>query len=216
MTSGNEDWELWLRLYRAGWDQVSVPEVLFKYRKHGVSMSVTTESGFEEGRRMVRDRNPELYEIESLRDLKRRWYPLLTIIGTENLTVEDAEVVPTPDRLGDTWGKYVVDARDGVDLDTDTLLRLAELLEANPNAAVARTTGEPPLTMLRRWNLHDSEATPTEVVVLDLPATGPNKLRKGTFPRDGWATPKSVSGSDVPVQRQRPEERGTMPNPEQW
>ena len=60
MTSGNEDWELWLRLTGAGWGQVRLEEPLFLYRKHGVSMSVTTEARFEQGRRMVRDRNPEL------------------------------------------------------------------------------------------------------------------------------------------------------------
>jgi O-antigen biosynthesis protein len=61
MTSGNEDWELWLRLQEAGWGQVQVPLPLFRYRKHGVSMSVATEARFEEGRRMVRDRHPSLY-----------------------------------------------------------------------------------------------------------------------------------------------------------
>src|SRR5690606_38104701 len=28
MTLGNEDWEMWLRLMEAGWDQVLVPRVL--------------------------------------------------------------------------------------------------------------------------------------------------------------------------------------------
>jgi hypothetical protein len=217
MTSGNEDWELWLRLNQAGWSQVSVPEPLFKYRKHGVSMSVTTESHFEEGRRMVRDRHPDLYETGWLHGLKKRWYPLLTVVGATDSIPDDAEIVPTPGGLADTWGKYVVDIRGAVGHDADTLQGLAALLEANPNAATARTTGEPPLVMLRRWNLHDPEATPSEEeVLLDRPATGPNKPRKGTLPRDGWFTPESVLDSEIPIQRQRPEEAGTPPHAEKW
>ncbi|MDP9023296.1 MAG: glycosyltransferase, partial [Actinomycetota bacterium] len=34
MREGNEDWDLWLRLLSAGWDQVQVREPLFRYRKH--------------------------------------------------------------------------------------------------------------------------------------------------------------------------------------
>jgi len=126
MTSGNEDWELWLRLMDGGWDQVSVPEPLFKYRKHGVSMSVTTEARFEEGRIMVRDRHPDLYEIGRFRDLKQQWYPLLTIIGVADSIPDEAELVTTPDGLTDTWGKYVVDIRGARGLEPDTLPRLAD------------------------------------------------------------------------------------------
>ena len=215
MTSGNEDWELWLRMSEAGWDQVSVPEPLFRYRKHGVSMSVTTEARFEDGRRMVRDRHQDLYKSEKLRELKQRWYPLLTIVGSVDPTPDDAEMVATPDLLVDTWGKYVIDVRNAVGLEPDTLTRLAELLEEDPDAAVARTTGSPPLTMLRRWNIHDPEASPTGELELDHPAAG-SALPGETMSRGGWATPESARTGDVPVQRQRPEELGTLPDPENW
>ncbi|MGH8951637.1 MAG: glycosyltransferase family 2 protein, partial [Acidimicrobiia bacterium] len=117
MTSGNEDWEMWLRLTGAGWGQVRVEEPLFLYRKHGVSMSVTTEARFEQGRRMVRDRNQQLYEKEALKATRRDWYPLLTIVGSSNPLPEDAELVPALDGLSDTWGKYVIDLR-GVEKQT--------------------------------------------------------------------------------------------------
>ena len=216
MTAGNEDWDLWLRLMEAGWDQVSVPEPLFKYRKHGVSMSVTTEARFEEGRRMLRDRHPDLYEIGRFGDLKQQWYPLLTIVGVADSIPNEAELVTTPDGLTDTWGKYVVDIRGSRGLEPDTLPRLADLLERNPDIAVARTNGDPPLTMLRRWNLHDPEATPAGELVLDHLATGPPAPQSGLLHRDGWTTPHAARMPGVPVQRQRPEEAGTMPNPEEW
>jgi GT2 family glycosyltransferase/glycosyltransferase involved in cell wall biosynthesis len=217
MTSGNEDWEMWLRLTKAGWGQVRLEEPLFLYRRHGVSMSVATESRFEEGRRMVRDRNPDLYEREALQTTRHAWYPLLTIVGSSNPLPENAELVPTPDGLADTWGKYVVDLR-GVEGQTSwsTLVALADMLEADPRAAVARTIGDPPLSMIRRWSLHDPDAEPSNEVTLDDPSTGPPSLTAGSMPRPGWVVPESAGSSDIPVQRQRPEESAALPDPGRW
>ncbi len=218
MISGNEDWELWLRLTAAGWGQTRVEEPLFRYRKHGVSMSVTTESRFEQGRRMVRDRNQPLYEKETMKEARLRWYPLLTIIGEVNPLPENAELAPDPSGLARTWGKYVVDIR-GVENQTtwSTLLEMADTLEANGQAAIARTSGEPPLTMIRRWNLHDPDAEPAgEVTLVDLSAGSATALEPGSFPRSGWVVPSGVRAMDVPVQRQRPEETAALPDPGRW
>jgi glycosyltransferase involved in cell wall biosynthesis/GT2 family glycosyltransferase len=218
MTSGNEDWELWLRLTGAGWGQVRVEEPLFWYRKHGVSMSVTTESRFEQGRRMVRDRNQALYEKEAMRAARLRWYPLLTIIGKTNPLPENAELVDSPEGLGRTWGKYVIDIRR-VESDTtwSTLLEMADTLEANPQAAIARTSGDPPLTMIRRWSLHDPDAEPAGDVVLDDMTIGPaTALSPGSLPRPGWVVPDGVRDLEIPVQRQRPEESAALPEPARW
>ncbi len=217
MTSGNEDWEMWLRLTAAGWGQVRVEEPLFRYRKHGVSMSVTTEGRFEEGRRMVRDRNPVLYTPDAMREARRRWYPLVTIIGSSNPLPEDAELVASVDDLHDTWGKYVVDLR-GVedDIPPALLLRLAGLLEDNPNIAVASTSGDPPLSMVRRWSVHDSKAEPTGQIVLDSLETGAPRLEPGSVPRPGWFVPQSALAEGVSIQRQHPEESAVIPDPWRW
>jgi glycosyltransferase involved in cell wall biosynthesis len=217
MTSGNEDWELWLRLSAAGWGQVRLEEPLFRYRRHGVSMSVSTESRFEAGRRMVRDRNPGLYEREALEAARRAWYPLLTIVGSSNPLPENAELVATEDDLGATWGKYVVDLR-GFEAGTtwSTLVAMTDILEADPRAAMARTTGEPPLRVLRRWSLHDPDAEPQAEVILDDPSTGPPALLPGSIPRPGWAVPAGLRSSDIPIQRQRPEESAALPDPSRW
>jgi glycosyltransferase involved in cell wall biosynthesis/GT2 family glycosyltransferase len=218
MTSGNEDWELWLRLTGAGWGQVRVEEPLFSYRKHGVSMSVATEARFEQGRRMVRDRNQAMYEKDALRKARLEWYPLLTIIGEANPLPENAELVHDTADLATTWGKYVVDIR-GVEEETtwSTLLEMADTLEANDQGAIARTSGEPPLTMIRRWSLHDIDAEPAgEVTLEDMSAGPPDPFMPGSLPRPGWVVPESVRGGDVPVQRQRPEESAAIPDPGQW
>ena len=217
MTSGNEDWEMWLRLTGAGWDQVRVEEPLFRYRKHGVSMSVTTEGRFEQGRRMMRDRNPGLYHHAALVECRHRWYPLFTIVGAENPLPDHAELVSSLDDMGDTWGKYVVDLR-GVEADTppSLLLQLADLLEANPRVAVACTSGDPPLSIIRRWNLHDPQAEPTGQVVLDDPTAGSPLLAAGSMPRPGWFVPESALEAGVQVQRQHPEESAVMPDPGRW
>jgi GT2 family glycosyltransferase len=218
MTSGNEDWEMWLRLTGAGWGQVRVEEPLFWYRKHGVSMSVTTEARFEQGRRMVRDRNQALYEKETMKKTRLDWYPLLTIIGGSNLLPENAELVETTEDLDKTWGKYVVDIR-GVEKETtwSTLLEMADTLEANPQAATARTSGVPPLIMIRRWSLHDPDAEPAGEIELDDRSPGPgNALTPGELPRPGWVVPDEVRATDLPVQRQRPEETAALPDPSRW
>jgi hypothetical protein len=217
MTSGNEDWELWLRLQKAGWGQVEVPHPLFRYRKHGVSMSVETEARFEEGRRMVRDRHPDIYATASLADSKRRWYPSVTVIGPPDTPVPaDAELIESPDRLGSTWGKYVVDLRGAHGATPDVVERLAAALEAAPSAALARTTGEPPLTCVRRWNLHDPGADPAGELVIDHPASGGSVLPLGAFPREGWTVPAEARSAGVPVRRQRPEESALLPDPGAW
>jgi hypothetical protein len=180
-------------------------------------MSVSTESRFEAGRRMVRDRNPGLYEREALEAARRAWYPLLTIVGSSNPLPENAELVATEDDLGATWGKYVVDLR-GFEVGTtwSTLVAMTDILEADPRAAMARTTGEPPLTVLRRWSLHDPDAEPQAEVIIDDPSTGPPGLLPGSVPRPGWAVPASLGSSDIPIQRQRPEESAALPDPSRW
>ncbi|MFQ5524509.1 MAG: glycosyltransferase family 2 protein, partial [Acidimicrobiia bacterium] len=212
MTAGNEDWELWIRLLEAGWSQVQVPEVLFRYRKHGVSMSVDTEARFEEGRRAVRDRHPELYG--SLGEWKARWYPLVTVVADTPVEGVDIETVGTTEELASSWGKYVVDAR-GVEVSAEVLMVLAEALEENPEAARARTAGTPPLVMVRRWNLHDPEASPTGEVVVDHPQAGPETSLPEHVEREGWTVPKGLE-EPIPVQRQRPEEPGSLPDPPTW
>ncbi len=217
MTSGNEDWELWLRLTGAGWGQVRLEEPLFLYRKHGVSMSVTTEARFEHGRRMVRDRNPELYEREAMRATRHEWYPLLTIVGDSNPLPEDAELISTTEGLADSWGKYIVDLT-GVEKQTSwsTLRELADALEADPRASVARSIGDPPLSMIRRWSLHDIDAEPSNEITLDDLSPGPPPPPPGSMPRPGWVVPVSIRDSDIPVQRQRPEESAAEPDPSRW
>lgn len=103
MTEGNEDWDLWLKLLSAGWDQVEVHEPLFRYRKHGVSMSVETEARFEQARRRMPARHPELYR--RARELKARWYPWISVVveggGHDDLVQQDfgdLEVLPVGPR----------------------------------------------------------------------------------------------------------------------
>jgi hypothetical protein len=159
-----------------------------------------------------------LYEKEAMRAARLEWYPLLTIIGDTNPLPENAELVDGPDGLSRTWGKYVVDIR-GVESSVtwSTLLEMADTLEANPQAASARTSGDPPLAMIRRWCLHDSDAEPVGEITLDDLSTGPAlTMVPGSLPRPGWVVPEAVRAGQVPVQRQRPEESAALPEPARW
>ena len=166
---------------------------------------------------MVRDRNPALFMRQALGEARRRWYPLLTVVGATNPVGDDAELVTGTDDLATSWGKYVVDLRGFEDrISGSVLLQLADLLETNPEVAFARTSADPPLAMVRRWNLHDPEAAPDgEVVLLDQ-TIGPQPLQPGSLPRPGWFVPDEVAEAELPVQRQRPEESAIMPDPERW
>jgi glycosyltransferase involved in cell wall biosynthesis len=101
MLAGNEDWELWVRLQEAGWGQVKLEEPLFRYRKHGVSMSVETEARFEEARIELARRHPRVYRREALARVKARHYPWVTVLAGPNAdiarlarqTIVDAEVI---------------------------------------------------------------------------------------------------------------------------
>ncbi|MEX0865178.1 MAG: glycosyltransferase [Acidimicrobiia bacterium] len=216
MTLGNEDWELWLRLMSGRWGQVQVPDALFRYRKHGVSMSVSTEARFEEGRRLVRDRHLHLYQTDRLQRFKRRWYPLVTVLADRPGEEDDREYVSGVEELGAGWGKYVIDVR-GVDPEpVATIAALADALESQPKAARAVTAGLPPLVMVRRWNLHDRGATPDRAVVIEDPLVGPEPTVPDHLPRAGWEVPPHLTDSGVAVQRQPPEEDGRLPHADSW
>ena len=101
LARGSEDWDLWVRLSAAGLGQSVVHEPLFRYRRHGVTMSVAKESQFEALRAQLRAENPDAYAPERVRALKAEHYPWLSIIVSsaadlaviDGQSVDDAELV---------------------------------------------------------------------------------------------------------------------------
>ncbi|NNL12292.1 MAG: glycosyltransferase [Acidimicrobiia bacterium] len=113
---GNEDWDLWIRFFEAGWDQVEVPRALFRYRQHGISMSVSTEARFEEARLEIARSHPALYDRTALREMKARWYPWVSVVIDdrsdlsllEAQTLDDLEIVtvgPANPAIGEVSGR---------------------------------------------------------------------------------------------------------------
>ncbi len=99
MVNGNEDWELWVRLLLAGWLQVEVRQVLFRYRRLGTSMSTRTEARFEAGRMEIAARHRHAYGADALVTMKRGWYPVVSLIATPTISgleghdLDDCEVI---------------------------------------------------------------------------------------------------------------------------
>ncbi len=101
MLAGNEDWDLWLRFLENGWGTVEVPRPLFRYRRHGISMSVETEARFEAAREEMIAAHRGLYEPKAVKQLKSEWYPWVSVVtspdsDTESLgtqELDDLEVV---------------------------------------------------------------------------------------------------------------------------
>jgi len=206
MVSGNEDWELWVRLAIAGWSAVDVPEPLFRYRKHGVSMSVDTEARYEEGRGAVVARNREEYRAEGLAALKAIHYPLVSVVGDEPVgqSLTDCETVA---KAAAARGKYLIAWQDVSGADANYLSDMAAALEARPDCGVAVAQSGP--SLVRRWSYHDPDA-PAGTVTVDVSARGGADLRPGTAADPRWEVPAELLG--LPVQRQRPEVTGTLPD----
>ena len=106
-------------------------------------------------------------------------------------------------------GKFVVRWSGVAGVADDTLARLAERLETDPNAGAARTDDPEPLVVVRRWSLLDPGA-PSTVATVDTPGSATAPLAPGQFPDPDWTFPDFID--DVPVQRQRPEEEGHIPS----
>jgi glycosyltransferase involved in cell wall biosynthesis len=73
MKDGCEDWEFWIRLGKHSWFGKLLPEPLFNYRKHGESMVSKTELKYNEILQYIRNKHKDLYEKESLRQIKKIW-----------------------------------------------------------------------------------------------------------------------------------------------
>lgn len=215
MRSGNEDWDLWIRLSAAGFSSVQVREPLFRYRKHGVSMSVETESRYEDALDDRTARLPDVYSHRVLEAHKSEFYPLVTILHADPITgTHDPDIqlvaagASIEDALDSVRGKYVVWLPPGATVDTEALTRLCEALEADDDAGAASTAGKPPVTVVRAWSLFDP-AAPARVIATDLPGRASASLAPGSFPRAAWQVPTEIRG--IPVDRQRPEESGVIP-----
>jgi len=207
MTHGNEDWDIWLRFQEAGWSNVQIREPLYRYRKHGISMSVDTEADFEQGRERIKQRHPMLYDPTTIRHNKAAHFPLLSVVapsdagGDDAFGPNDVEIVDGAmsrcDAIGAANGKYVIfwNGRPA-----DSVWNLVDRLERDPDLGAVTDGGE---TVYRRWELVDSDTG------LDLGGvSAPQRC-----PEDGWivAGEVIVAGRALPVVRQRPEEEGRLP-----
>ena len=240
MRHGNEDWELWIRLVRAGWDVVEVPEVLFRYRKHGISMSVETEARFEQGRAEIVAKHRDLYASEHLAELKQIHYPQVSIVtdawGETMLLaaqdLADAEVIV----VGDTAGAW-----EDVAARHDWRLRIAPGIDEAADMAhgkcvvrwsdVAATIPSTLASLADRLEADPRLGAavtddPDPIVMVRrwslLDPDAPAALATVDVPGSGrnqWSTGQfpnpdwifPATIDGVPVQRQRPEEEGRIP-----
>ncbi|MGI9584505.1 MAG: glycosyltransferase, partial [Acidimicrobiia bacterium] len=137
MLSGNEDWDLWIRLMRSGYGAVQVRQPLFRYRKHGVSMSVETEARYEAALEGLATRLGESYESDAILSLKREEYPLVTVIspgGSVDIGTDDVQALMAaeddiPGVINDVRGKYVVWLPDDAAADDGVVVELCRVLE---------------------------------------------------------------------------------------
>jgi glycosyltransferase involved in cell wall biosynthesis len=219
MRSGNEDWDLWIRLMAAGYGAVQVREPLFRYRKHGVSMSVETESRHEDALLDRVRRLPELYDREHVVRLKTEWYPLLSVVlegedRTDRFRSESTEVIPIDDEqlgraLDEVTGKYVALLTKNSDTGVDQLVEMCRHLEGHPDLGAVDSAMSDGVRVVRAWSLFDP-AGPDGVDVLEVGGSADRRLEPGSFPRPEWIVPNRIEG--VPVLRQRPEEAGFIPD----
>jgi glycosyltransferase involved in cell wall biosynthesis len=222
LRSGNEDWDLWIRL-TADASPAELDDVLFFYRKHGISMSATTEARFEQARSEIAQLHRSVYEPDSLARLKSAWYPLVSIVtdpdsaaSLEDQTLEDVQVIvvgsdapSVDDAVRASVGKFIIRWEATADTTGTELTELAMALEADGSLGEVHTQSSMPLVMVRRWSLHDPDG-PTGVVVVPIAGSGANPLEAGSMPDESWSVPADIDG--VPAQRQHPETSGMFPD----
>ncbi|MEZ5175704.1 MAG: glycosyltransferase [Acidimicrobiia bacterium] len=218
LRSGNEDWDLWIRLGAAGWHGTRIPEPLFRYRKHGVSMSVDTESDHATALSALTGRLPDLYARSHLAEVKKKWYPLVSILSTEPIEAPSSDigsdvqfvVASTVDEgLGSATGKYVVllDRRHRVD--GGSIREMCRILESEPGLGSVTTLGPTPIRVVRTWSIFDP-AAPNADRIVALDGTSEQRLSPNSHPSPEWMVPRTIDG--LPVQRQHPEEPGAIPD----
>jgi len=232
MQGGNEDWDMWLRFQEAGWGNRQVREPLYRYRKAGITMSVTNEARFEEGRERLRARHPALYGRENLEALKRTAYPLVSIVvsgtgsGLERLLstvpIRDIEVVGEEATIMDASnGGYpcvAVSASEPctlaiaahgkflvpVDDGVESLAHIAGAVHRmEADSSIGMVLDPSHPPVLRRWLAVDRSA-PWD-------ASPPDPFHACQDPE--WYVPETmmVGDRELSVVRQVPEERGTVP-----
>jgi glycosyltransferase involved in cell wall biosynthesis len=220
MRKGNEDWDLWIRLDHAGYNGVQVREPLFRYRKHGVSMSVVTEGSYEAAIGDLPTRLPHIYNRRYLGDRKRQHYPLLSILSPlpgpsfRSAVVDDIQHIALDDSdmesvIAEVRGKYVVLWPEAATADVSLLVDLCRALEEHPDAGAAATVGENPIVVVRTWSVFDPDA-PQTTMTTHLSGSADSRLAVGQFPDPRWTVPIEIDG--VAVQRQPPEEVGFLPD----
>jgi GT2 family glycosyltransferase/glycosyltransferase involved in cell wall biosynthesis len=217
MVNGNEDWDLWIRLMRHGYGAVQVREPLFRYRKHGVSMSVETEARYEAALESLAVRLADTYSADAIVKLKHDDYPLVTVITPDAVFdpgTDDVQTLLTPDAavgdvIGHVRGKYVVWLSEGAMAESGVVVDLCKVLEQDETLGAAETASAKPIRVVRSWSLRDI-AGPSEIGATALSGSSPLRLSCGEYLDPAWVVPKEINA--VPVQRQRPEEAGwTLP-----
>ncbi len=212
MTAGNEDWELWIRLLEAGWGQVHVRRPLFRYRRHGVSMSVETEARFERAREEVAARHAALYDPAALRVRKAEWYPWVSTVGGRPPAGQDLGDLEVVERVEEARGKVVVEWGAVTDAAPGALGALAQALEDHPEAAAAGPGGVP--VAWRRWALADPGSGLDGIVDAEVDMTvdaGRLRLAGGCCPDPELMVVPQRDWPDLPLQRQPPDVEGPLP-----
>jgi len=216
MLDGNEDWDLWIRLTEAGFGNRQIRESLFRYRKHGVTMSVQTEARYEAALAALTLRLSEVYSIDHLRELKRDAYPLLSILTDDEFLVEpfdDVQIIRISyDRIDsiidEVRGKFVVWWPSTTDASTEVLTALCKILEDDAALGAVETSADTPIRVVRAWSLHDAHA-PTVTEKTGFDGSADRSLAFSQFPDAAWQVPKQIG--EIRVNRQSPEEAGRIP-----
>ncbi len=242
MVEGNEDWELWLRLLQAGWDQVKVRQPLFRYRRVGISMSIGTLARLEEARVELADRRRDLYRTAL--ELKREWYPWVSVIvgpdadlaGIDRQDMTDIEVIGIGEahtRLAAICESHSWPLRSGSANIEDAVRTCRGKFVVEWDAVVSVTEGslgemarsledDPGAAtagpasdrplMWRRWVLLDPDADPKGHSTVSGFDAVPGRLRRAMVLTDGWMLPHDLPVPDLEVIRQPLEEDGEFPD----
>ena len=95
MRHGYEDWEFWLHLGALKHFGAFIPQILFRYRKHGPSLLDVGRRHHTENVDYIHQKHADLYGYEGRARVKARWQPSVAVISSRGLaaqTILDIEI----------------------------------------------------------------------------------------------------------------------------
>lgn len=89
MKEGYEDWEFWVKISKLGWRGEVIPEILFNYRRHGVTRDVDAQKKHHNLKKRIQKLHPQLLRKRYVRGIVNNYVDIFSKNPFINFQEED-------------------------------------------------------------------------------------------------------------------------------